>query len=136
MPLCERLDESRSLFSLCRGHDGIVKQQLELVAQAHGASDALAIFGRIVASQQDIVNRNDLRPYLVVSSKEGNLLRAHRILVHQGRADASANLDEDVLAGAHSGDFFRCGAIGQHPVEEVGQGHTASQRLDGVKIRS
>src|SRR5260221_13375839 len=96
----------------------------------------MMIFGRIVARQQDIINGSDLRPYLVMSSKEVDLLRAHPIIAYQGRADASANLDEDVLAGADSSDFLRRGAVGQHSVEKVGQGHTASQRLNSIKIRS
>jgi hypothetical protein len=43
-------------------HNRIVKQQLELVAQAHGPRNALAIFGCIVAGQQESVNGRDLLP--------------------------------------------------------------------------
>jgi len=44
-------------------HHGLVKQQLELVAQAHGSRDALAIFKRIIAGQQeriDVVNDGEM----------------------------------------------------------------------------
>ncbi len=127
---------SQSLFGRNRDHHCVVKQQLEFVAQTHSPRDALAIFRRIVASQQERINGSDRRPYLVMSRKEGDLFSAHPLRAYQGRANARTNLDEDILAGADSGDFLRHRAIGQHPVEEVGQRHAASQRLNRVEVRS
>ncbi len=40
----------------------LVKQQLELVTQAHGARDALAILRYIVSGQQERINGRDLSP--------------------------------------------------------------------------
>src|SRR2546421_9726028 len=92
---------SRSRFGARGGHYGIIKQQLELVAQAHSSRDTLAIFRCIVAGQQECVDGRDLLPDLLVRGKEGDLLGVHGVVAHEGRPDAGANLDEDVLAGTH-----------------------------------
>jgi hypothetical protein len=57
-------------------HDRLVEQELEFVAQAHGPRDAPTFFQRIVAGQQERVNRRDLFPDLLVGRKEGHLLDA------------------------------------------------------------
>src|SRR2546421_11951880 len=92
------LSGGKNRWSCC--HHRIVKQQLELVAQARGTSNAPVILRRIVARQQDIINGSDLCPYLVMSSKEGDLLGVHTIIAHEGRGYTSANLHKDVLARA------------------------------------
>src|SRR5215469_4898014 len=103
----------------CGGcQDSLVEQQLELVAQAHGACDAPAIFQRLVADQEERIEGRDLLPDLFMSGKEGHLLRAHPVVSHKRRADPRADLDEDVFAGTHRGDFLWDRAVGQHPVEE------------------
>src|SRR6266699_5846527 len=114
-----RTIRSRSRFGARGCHYGIVKQQLELVAQAHSSRDTLAILRCIVAGRHKRIDGRDLLPDLLVRRKEGHLLRAHRIVAHECWANTDANLDENILAGTNCRDFLRHRAVGEHPGEEI-----------------
>ena len=81
----------QGLFSITLGrrysHHHLIQQQLELVTQSHGTRDALLIFGRMLASQQDLIDGCDLLSSLVMSRKEVDLLCALTIHTSQGLAD-------------------------------------------------
>lgn len=102
---------SRSRFGARDCHHGIKKQQLELVAQAHGSRDAVEILRCILAGRHKRIDGRNLLPHLLMGGKKGDLLGAHRVVAHQSWTDTSANLNEDVFAGTHRGDFLRDGAI-------------------------
>lgn len=127
---------SRSRFGARGSHHGVVKQQFELVAQAHSSRDALALLRCIVAGQHNRIDGRNLLPDLLVYRKEGDLLGTHGVVAHEGRPDTGAYLDEDVLAGTHRGDFLRHRAVGEHPVEEIRERHAARKWLHRVKIGS
>src|SRR5437868_4306888 len=67
---------SRSRLGARGYHHRIIKQQFELVAQAHGSRDALALLRCIVAGQHKRIDGHDLLPDLLVHGKEGDLLGA------------------------------------------------------------
>ena len=68
-------------------------------------------------------------------AEESYLLCAQVIVAHEGRADAHANLDENILAGPDGGDFLRDRTGGQHPVKERRERQTTGKWLHRVKVR-
>src|SRR5579859_5377780 len=117
-------------------HNCIVKEQFELVAQSYRAGNQASFGGSIIAGQQRLIDGGDLLADAIVGSEEGHLFGIQSVVAHQSRADPCTNLDKDIFAGTDCRQLLAWRAIGQHPVEEVGEGHTTRQWLYGVKVGS